>query len=104
MAALLTMALGPVLLILTSIGFRAHALGYRTTGAYLSAAPLTEAEKRDAVDLALKGLILCVLGLLFWPVVFGGLVGLFYGGRKLVFASMGLGLVDDADEGELGGS
>ena len=27
-----------------------------------------------------------------------GLIPLFYGGRKLVYASMGLGLVDDGDQ------
>jgi hypothetical protein len=41
--------------------------------------------------------VLCLLGLLFPPFVLVGLVPLFYGGRKLVYASMGLGLVDDGD-------
>jgi hypothetical protein len=46
--------------------------------------------------MALKGLALCVLGLLFPPFVLAGLIPLFYGGRKMAYASMGLGLVDDA--------
>jgi hypothetical protein len=39
-----------------------------------------------------------VLGLLFSPIVLVGRIPLFYGGRKLVYASMGLGLVDDGDQ------
>jgi hypothetical protein len=60
--------------------------------------PRSDAEKQDAADLALKGLVLCVLGLLFSPLVVVGVIPLFYGGRKLVYASMGLGLVDDGDQ------
>jgi len=77
-------------------GKRAKRFGYGSTRDYLRAAPRTDAEKRDAVDMALKGLALCVLGLVFPPFVLAGLVPLFYGGRKMAYASMGLGLVDDA--------
>jgi hypothetical protein len=77
---------------------RARRFGYPSTGAYLRAAPRSDAEKRDAADLALRGLACCVLGLLFSPFVLAGLLPLFYGGRKLVYASMGLGLVDDPDQ------
>ncbi|HEY7502324.1 MAG TPA: hypothetical protein VH740_27635 [Vicinamibacterales bacterium] len=77
---------------------RGKRLGYPTVAAYLRAAPRSDAEKRDAVDLALKGLVFCMLGLLFAPLVLVGVAPLFYGGRKLVYASMGLGLVDDADQ------
>lgn len=80
------------------VGRRARRFGYESTPAYLRAAPRSDAEKRDAVDLALKGLASCMLGLLFPPFVLVGLIPLFYGGRKLVYASMGLGLVDDADQ------
>lgn len=80
------------------IGRQAKKFGYESTRAYLRAAPGSDAEKRDAVDLALKGLACCVLGLLFPPFVLVGLIPLFYGGRKVVYASMGLGLVDDADQ------
>lgn len=80
-----------------TFGRRARLFGYPSTGAYLQAAPGTDLEKRDAADLALRGLVLCVLGLLLPPLVLVGLVPLFYGGRKLMYASMGLGLVDDAD-------
>jgi hypothetical protein len=76
---------------------RAKRFGYASTRAYLRAAPRSDAEKRDAADLALRGLVCCALGLLIGPLVLIGLVPLFYGGRKVVYASMGLGLVDDAD-------
>jgi hypothetical protein len=74
---------------------RARRLGYASTGAYLRAAPRTDEERRDAADLALKGLVICLLGLLVPPAVLAGLLPLFYGGRKLVYAALGLGLVDD---------
>ena len=67
-------------------------------GAYLRAAPRSDQEKRDAADLTLKGLVWCMLGLVFAPCVLVGLLPLFYGGRKLAWATMGLGLVDDGDQ------
>lgn len=76
---------------------RATRFGYTSVRAYLRAAPGTDAEKRDAADLALMGLTLSLLGVIVAPLVLIGLVPLFYGGRKLVYASLGLGLVDDAD-------
>ena len=81
-----------------SLGKRARRLGYPSTGAYLRAAPRSDLEKRDAADLTLKGLVWCMLGLLFAPCVLIGLMPLFYGGRKLAWATMGLGLVDDGDQ------
>jgi len=76
---------------------RAKRFGYPSTGAYLRAAPRTDEEKRDTADLTLKGLVICLLGVVFPPFILVGLVPLFYGGRKLVYAWMGLGLVDDPD-------
>jgi hypothetical protein len=84
----------------TLVRRRAARFGYPSTRAYLRAAPRSDAEKRDAVDLAMKGLAFCVIGLLLPPFVLIGLVPLFYGGRKVVFASMGLGLIDDADQAD----
>ena len=93
--------LGPVIVLILfvwpSFWRRSRRLGYGSIGAYLRAAPRTDLEKRDAVDLAFKGGALCALGLIFPPFILGGLVPLFYGGRKVVYASMGLGLIDDAD-------
>lgn len=87
-------------LVLFWVGFprRAKRFGYPGTKAYLRAAPRSDDEKRDAADLVLKGLACCVLGVLFPPLVLVGLVPLFYGGRKFIYASMGLGLVDDPDQ------
>jgi hypothetical protein len=80
-----------------TFGRRARRFGYPSAGAYLRSAPGSDAEKRDAADLAIRGLVLCVLGVLLPPFVLIGLVPLFYGGRKLLYATMGLGLVDEAD-------
>lgn len=77
---------------------RARERGFPTLGAYLRAVPMTDEEKKDAVDLALKGLVICILGLLFPPFLLVGLFPFFFGARKIVYASMGLGLVDDAEQ------
>jgi hypothetical protein len=79
---------------------KARETGYPSLGAYLRAAPRTDEEKRDAADLALKGLTICALGLLFPPLLLFGLIPFFYGSRKVVYASMGLGLSDDSDSGD----
>jgi hypothetical protein len=76
---------------------RARRIGYASIRDYLRAVPRSDAERRDAADLALKGLVWCALGLVFAPCVLLGLVPLFYGARKLTYASLGLGLVNDAD-------
>lgn len=90
--------LAAIVLVPVFLRRRASALGYGSTVEYLRAVPATDREKRDAADLALQGVALCVLGLLFSPIILPGLVPLFYGFRKLAFTSMGLGLVDDPDE------
>ena len=93
-----------ILLIVVAVKFRnnlrrqALRLGYPTLGAYLRAAPRSDEEKRDAVSFALTGLVLCLLGLVFPPLLLIGFFPLFFGLRKVVWASMGLGLVDDADQ------
>ncbi len=70
--------------------------GYPSLSAYLKAAPQTDQEKQAAVDLALKGVVICLLGLIVPPLLLVGLFPLFYGVRKIIYASMGLGLLDDA--------
>lgn len=76
---------------------KARDYGYRSMGAYLRAAPRSDEERRDAADLTLKGVVICLLGLIFPPLLLIGLFPFFYGARKLVYASMGLGLLDDAE-------
>jgi hypothetical protein len=95
---LLSLLAGPILVFAVAATRRATRFGYPSTGAYLRAVPRSDAEKQDAADLAMRGLVCCMLGMLFGPFVLVGLIPLFYGGRKLVYASMGLGLVDDADQ------
>ena len=94
--------LGPLLAVVLAWGVmsgrRARMFGYATRADYLRAVPKSDAERRDAADLALKGLVICVLGLFFAPIALAGVVLLFYGGRKLVYAMLGLGLVDDRVE------
>ena len=80
-----------------SLRRRSREQGYPSLRAYLRAAPRTDAEKRDAADLALKGLVLCLLGMIFGPALLFGLIPLFYGARKVVYASMGLGFADPTD-------
>ncbi len=93
-----TVPLVGVVLFWITLARRAARFGFASTAAYLGAAPRSDAEKRDAADLALKGLVCCALGLLLGPLVLVGLMPLFYGGRKLAYASMGLGLIDDDDQ------
>ena len=90
-----------VAVVLAWRGFRGQrglvkAGGHASLMEYLRAAPQTDAEKRAAVDLALKGLVICLLGLLMPPLLIVGILPLFFGVRKIIYASMGLGLVDDA--------
>ena len=62
---------------------------------YLRAIPASDRDKQEAVDLTLQGGVACLLGLLFPPLLLLGAIPLFYGLRKLLYASMGLGLVAD---------
>lgn len=90
-----------VLVLIAAMVLRPHVrasrrFGYDSFGEYLRAAPLSDEEKRDAVDLTLKGVVVCLLGLLFAPLLIVGLAPLFFGARKMAYGSLGLGLVDDA--------
>jgi hypothetical protein len=94
----LLIATGVVIGLIRSQRRKARERGFPTLGAYLRAVPVTDEEKKDAVDLALKGLVICILGLLFPPFLLVGLFPFFFGARKMVYASMGLGLADDAEQ------
>ncbi len=98
LVVLAVIAIGVAVVIWRSLRRRAQRAGHASFGAYLRAVPQSDEEKRDAVDLTLQGLVICFLGLLFPPLLLIGLFPLFYGARKLVYVSMGLGLVDDADQ------
>jgi len=88
------------LLLVTHLQWRGRArrAGYRTVRAYLRAAPRTDEEKRHAVELAVRGLGWCLLGILFPPLVLVGVVPFVYGTRKLFLAWLGVGIVDELDE------
>jgi len=77
---------------------QARRFGYASKMDYLRAVPKSDDERRDAADLAVIGLAVCLLGM-FWALsVFVGLVPFFYGARKFAYATLGLGLIDDGDE------
>ena len=71
---------------------RARGVGYDAVGPYLRAVPGDDAQKLDALDLALKGVVVTLLGVLFAPLLIVGLIPLFYGLRKITMTLMGLGL------------
>jgi hypothetical protein len=99
LAALLLIAILLVVLLMRGQYRQARAFGYPSLGTYLRAAPQTDAEKRAAADLAMKGAVICLLGLMFPPALLIGLFPFFYGARKLIYAQMGLGLLDDGESG-----
>ena len=88
------------LLLITHVYWRRRArrAGYRSVRAYLRAAPRTDEEKRHAVELAVRGLGWCLLGILFPPLVLVGVVPFVYGTRKLFLAWLGVGIDDELDE------
>ena len=92
-------ALGIVLVlgVLAALAFR---LG-RGRRHNLKQVPVTDREKCEAVELTLRGVMFCVLGLLFPPLVLLGLAPLYYGLRKLALASMGVGLLEDPRDGSV---
>lgn len=76
---------------------KAAGAGYASIGDYLRAVPRSEQEQREAVDLALQGLMCCLVGLIVPPLILVGVFPLYYGARKILYAQMGLALVDDRD-------
>ena len=95
--AILLSVIGVAVMLWSRFRRQVSHLGYPSVGEYFGAVPRSDEEKRDAVSLALKGLVTCVLGLVFPPLLLIGVFPLYYGARKVAWASMGLGLVDDAD-------
>jgi hypothetical protein len=53
--------------------------------------PQTDEEKLHAVELTLKGAVICILGILFPLLVLIGVVPLYYGVRKLAAIRLGIG-------------
>jgi hypothetical protein len=75
---------------------RVRQRGYPGLMAYLRELPRTDAEALDAVELTLKGAVICILGLLLPPVILVGLVPLYYGARKWAAVAMGITGAEDA--------
>jgi hypothetical protein len=96
LAAWIGVFLVPILIWRRSVRRR----GYPGLSAYLRELPMTDEEKLDAVDLTLKGGAICVLGLLFPPLVLVGLVPLYFGARKLASVTLGIAPAgDDRQDG-----
>jgi hypothetical protein len=72
--ALLGVPLVAAVFLWLGLSRRARRMGFGSTVEYLRSAPRSDAEKRDAADLAVKGLLWCTLGLLFSPLVLIGVV------------------------------
>jgi Na+/proline symporter len=98
---LLMVFLPPVavtLLFVVSWRRKAKAGGHASLMAYLRATPQSDDERRDAASMAIKGLVVCFLGLLFKPLVLIGLFPLVHGARKVLWALMGLSDLIDTQE------
>jgi hypothetical protein len=76
----------------------ARAAGYSGLSEYLRSAPRSDQERKDSVDMALKGFIICVVGLLFPPLLLIGAFPLFFGGRKIAYWAVGLGVYEDVGQ------
>lgn len=88
------LALAVLLLLLPAIflawGFLLLRRMWRARIPRLRKLPQTDEEKLDAVELTLKGGVLFVLGLLFFPLIVISLVPLYYGLRKLAAIRLGM--------------
>ena len=69
--------------------------GYPSLRAYFHELPRTDEEKLDALDMTLKGAMLCLLGLLFPPIIIIGLVPLYFGVRKLAAVKLGINSLEE---------
>ena len=58
--------------------------GYPSWWAYLRAIPRNDEEKIHAADMTIKGAILCLVGLMLFPLLIVGAFYLYYGGRKML--------------------
>ena len=70
---------------------RAAQFGYPGVMSYLRAIPRDDAEKQAAVDLVMKGIVLCVLGIVFPLLVLIGTFPMYYGVWKLLLIGFGIG-------------
>ncbi len=76
---------------------RARQAGYKGIFDHMRAVPRNDREKREAVNMAFRGLALCLLGIVLTPLLLFGLPSLYYGGRKITLALLGTDLLADDD-------
>ena len=76
---------------------RARQAGYTGIFDYMRAVPRNDREKREAVNMAFRGLVLCLIGIVLTPLLLLGLPPLYYGGRKITLAMLGIDLLADDD-------
>jgi len=74
---------------------RARQAGFKRISDYMLAAPRNDREKQEAVNMAFRGLALCLVGIVFAPLLLLGVVPLYYGGRKITLALLGMDLLAD---------
>ncbi len=76
---------------------RAIQAGFKGVNDYMLAAPRNDQERREAINMTFRGLVFCALGIVFSPLMLFGLVPLYYGGRKITLAMLGMDLLGEAD-------
>ena len=76
---------------------RARQAGYKGIFDHMRAVPRNDREKREAVNMAFRGLALCLIGIVLTPLLLIGLPPLYYGGRKITLALLGMDLLTDDD-------
>ncbi|MBN2560326.1 MAG: hypothetical protein JXQ75_05290 [Phycisphaerae bacterium] len=103
-AAVLFMLIATVVTAIWLFRWRGRVIraGYRGVFAYLRSVPRTDAAKRDALDLVMRGFVMFVPGAIVWPIGLvcwlmevAGLFSLYYGIRKLLMLKMGLELLEE---------
>jgi hypothetical protein len=74
---------------------RARQAGFNRIHDYMLAVPRNDREKREAVNMAFRGLALCLIGIVLTPLLLLGLPPLYYGGRKITLVLLGTDLLAD---------
>ncbi len=89
-----------VLVVLLLVRWRPRILraGYPGLYAFLHCVPRTDAQKRDALDLTLRGLVLFIVGAVLQPLWVIGAFLFYYGIRKFCMIWMGLEILEGTDE------
>ena len=102
MAAVLLILVGVPFLLLHIWRRRVQRRGYPGLKSYLRETPRTDAQKLEAVELMLKGIVICLLGVVFPLALLIGLVPLYYGARKVSTFLLGIRASQSPIEGEPG--